>query len=165
MALGFNPAIAPSHRSDRRSDGGPFKFAGVLNPALILDGLCLYVLSSFQRTGSCLPLVGSAVSRGTFQLYGSQPGLSTLNFGARAAVLKGFPDRNREVKKTRRCGSSVGACFVVIVANHARIRTSQGTSTSGVCQLTAPRSAARTRAHSATPRDQTGSASQSPESQ
>jgi hypothetical protein len=58
MALGFIPP-PPSLRS---GFDGPFKFAkfapaATLRPpparsALILDGLCLHVLSSFQRTGS-----------------------------------------------------------------------------------------------------------------
>ena len=39
----------------RSSSGGPFKSCGVVNSALILDGLCLHVLSSFQRPEPCLP--------------------------------------------------------------------------------------------------------------
>ena len=47
---------------------------------LILDGLCLHVLSSFQRTGT---LIGAApsdtkiVQRGTYQIYDSGSTLST----------------------------------------------------------------------------------------
>ena len=76
---------------------------------LILDGLCLHVLSSFQRTGvvrfrSTAPPVGSAVLRGTFQLYDNLWGLSTLKStflqvflraGAADSKLEGARRRSR----------------------------------------------------------------------
>ena len=55
LALGFIPARAPCGVA-----AGPFKYAEFVSQtlqsrsrsALILDGLCLHVLSSFQRTGT-----------------------------------------------------------------------------------------------------------------
>ena len=40
-----------------------------LRHPLILDGLCLHVLSSFQRTGLIAPPATSTVLGGTFQSY------------------------------------------------------------------------------------------------
>jgi hypothetical protein len=40
-----------------------------LRHPLILDGLCLHVLSSFQRTGIARPLATPTVFGGTFQSY------------------------------------------------------------------------------------------------
>ena len=48
---------------------------------LILDGLCLHVLSSFQRTGLFCPTLARRFAlRGTFQLYDPSPSLSTKIF-------------------------------------------------------------------------------------
>jgi len=74
MALGFIPTKAPTQPKLRGAKIGPFKYGWVCAPEgaahpLILDGLCLHVLSSFQRTEPCiaLPCFRSA----TFQIYDS----------------------------------------------------------------------------------------------
>src|SRR6187399_2620307 len=74
MALGFIPTKAPTQPKLRGAKMGPFKYGWVCAPEgaahpLILDGLCLHVLSSFQRTEPCiaLPCFRSA----TFQIYDS----------------------------------------------------------------------------------------------
>src|SRR6186997_355036 len=70
----IHPTQAPQQPKPPRREGGPFKYGWVCAPEgaahpLILDGLCLHVLSSFQRTEPCiaLPCFRSA----TFQIYDS----------------------------------------------------------------------------------------------
>ena len=70
----IHPTEAPQQPKPLRCQDGPFKYGWVCAPEgaahpLILDGLCLHVLSSFQRTEPCiaLPYFRSA----TFQIYDS----------------------------------------------------------------------------------------------
>src|SRR5687768_275333 len=89
MALGFIPPKLSSHRSNRGATAGRSSKDGTTcirslattsagRHPLILDGLCLHVLSSFQRTGAQdepkTPSWGStsgdfSVRRRTLQIY------------------------------------------------------------------------------------------------
>ena len=108
-------ALASARASADRSSNGWLSARKRSHP-LILDGLCLHVLSSFQRTGngpgqnragSLPPSGGSAVRWGTYQTYD--------NFVSRVNRLHRIGAKRRFLEETR-CRWALPGCLVLSIA-------------------------------------------------